>query len=213
MSETVLAPARALPYPHVHLPVPAAVARAMIDPSVDLLPWAAYTIGREAFALRLWQQVFWDLGWGPFSAKNGVPATVVLLRCAGQILAGGMPAGADRELDRLLGSLLRLHENLTRQRPETVGDGEAPGFDLWCELAGLASHALPSSHPNRPWLDLGLALGRAEVDASREDASVAQMAAGLLEGREVGVRGGRVAAAPRTIGPRTGGTRPCGPRR
>jgi hypothetical protein len=80
-----------------------------------------------------------------------------------------LPAGLDARLVGLLGQALLANDALIRLRTEgplgELGPGvaEAPGLQVWRELGGVANHALPADDPLRHWLDLGLAIGRAEV--------------------------------------------------
>jgi hypothetical protein len=154
--------------------IPSEVKRAMLNPAIDLRPWAAYQLGYESQALRADQIAFWEQPREYLPLQDNVPPSDCYLQkgdCYLQkaltILAPDIPPRVSVRINGVLDKLCRLNGKLSRQwelaggHPgPPFGDGSAPGEGLWWRLVYLAKQALDQRHPNRPWFELGWAFGR-----------------------------------------------------
>jgi hypothetical protein len=146
--------------------IPIEVTRAMLNPAIDLRPWAAYQLGHESQALRAGQIVFWERTFEDLPLQDNVPLSDCYLQKALNLLAPDIPPRVSVRINGVLDKLCRLNAELSRQwelaggHPgPPFGDGSAPGEVLWWRLVCLAKQALDQRHPNRPWFEFGWAFG------------------------------------------------------
>jgi hypothetical protein len=128
-------------------------------PAYQTLP-AAYVLGHDSRLLRMYQYLYWELPlWE--GTEKGVPIVLDGIRQASSELSDEIDEGTRRKLNSVLQRILEVNGRV----PDCAPAAEAPGFQEWQELLCVIGGALAGNASLRPWVELGDALGRLELDA------------------------------------------------